>query len=111
MRNKTTGKYEVYKRFNRNGQTFTGHGDTQEAAAADLKNQLAPYKRDHGPGTNAYYDLPMEPTGETFRSPGVVLIDVGNNQRRYKNDQNNQAAVFANPDLAKLLRERNVKGE
>ena len=117
MRNKTTGKYEVYKYFKRSGHSFVGTGDTKEEAKADLKRQLDPYRvtvdaygRKLTPGEKAvgarsYYQLPMAPTGETVLSPGNMWYTKENGYKSWAFNPYREVAVMAAPDIAKAKRD------
>ena len=100
MKNKTTGKYEVYKYFKRTGHHFIGIGDTKEEARADLKRQLSQFavKTDTG---RTVYQLPLEPTGETIRSPGCMWYLNENGGKHWILNPNREIAIMAAPHVAK----------
>lgn len=104
MKNKTTGKYEVYKYFKRTGHHFVGIGDTKEEARADLKRQLSLYAVKTASGQTAY-QLPLEPTGKTVRSPGYMWYLHKNGGKHWIFNPDREIAVMAAPHIAKAKSE------
>jgi hypothetical protein len=117
MRNKNTGKYQIHKYFKRTGHHFIGTGDTKEEAREDLKKQLAPYMvrvdgqgrrlepNEKGIGVRIYYQLPMNPTGETVNSPGYMWVENKTGYRNWVFNPYRTVPVKAPPHIADARRE------